>query len=230
MDLKILFEDKHVIVVIKPPGMPCQPDPSGAVSLLEDVQKHMVKSKEGSKTARLVHRLDRPVGGVMIYAKTQEAAGHLGAQFADGRVKKRYLAIVKGHPIEDSGHLANDLKIESGSNVVRVVPAGLGQRAELKYRVLSRGETSAEPCSLVDVLLLTGRRHQIRVQFAEFGFPIVGDAKYNPAWQAGEPLIALWSYEIRFYHPAKRTALTFKCLPDTKTAPWMDFSAQIDAL
>lgn len=232
MVLKVLFEDKQVIVVVKPPGMPCQPDPSGAVSLLEGVQSYMKAHGEGSKMARLVHRLDRPVGGIMIFAKTQESAGNLSGQFVDGRVKKRYLTIVDGHPIEDSGHLTNYLKGDGSSKLIHVVPAGQGQRADLKFRVLFRTETSAARFALLDILLLTGRRHQIRVQLAELGFPIKGDAKYNPSWKmnSGESLIALWSYELRFFHPSKRTALTFRCLPDLTVPPWNMFIEQLEIL
>jgi len=237
-----LFEDKHVIVVVKPPGMPCQPDPTKAPSLLEVVQAHMKSGGEAGKTAKLVHRLDRPVGGVMVYAKTREAAGHLSAQFADGRIKKRYLAVVEGQPIDDSGHLVHQLKTTPG-NVVEVAHGSEGQTAELKYRVIGRAEAvlmeEPSPLALLDVLLLTGRRHQIRVQLSTSGFPILGDAKYNPDFVKDGNPIGLWSYEIRFYHPAKRTALSFRALPgvlnDTKEAtpypaPWNYFSEQIAAL
>ncbi len=240
--LKILFEDKHVIVVVKPPGMPCQPDPTKAPSLLEAVQAHMKASGEAGKTAKLVHRLDRPVGGVMVYAKTREAAGHLSAQFADGRIKKRYLAVVQGQPIDDSGHLIHQLKTTQG-NVVEVAQDSEGQTAELKYRVIGRTDAAlteaASPLALLDVLLLTGRRHQIRVQLSASGFPILGDAKYNPDFVKDGNPIGLWSYEIRFYHPAKRTALSFRTLPGdlndaggakSYPAPWHYFSSQIAAL
>jgi 23S rRNA pseudouridine1911/1915/1917 synthase len=240
--LKILFEDKHVVVVVKPPGMPCQPDPTKAPSLLEAVQAHMKASGEAGKTAKLVHRLDRPVGGVMVYAKTREAAGHLSAQFADGRIKKRYLAVVQGQPIDDSGHLVHQLKVTQG-NVVEVAQDSEGQTAELKYRVIGRTEAELKegtsPLALLDVLLLTGRRHQIRVQLSASGFPILGDAKYNPDFVKDESPIGLWSYEIRFYHPAKRTALSFRALPGilnedesakSYPAPWHYFSGQIAAL
>lgn len=242
MSLQILFEDKHVIVVVKPPGMPCQPDPSKAPSLLEAVQAHMKSAGEAGKTAKLVHRLDRPVGGVMVYAKTREAAGHLSAQFADGRVKKRYLAIVQGRPSIDGDHLVHQLKVTAG-NVVEIADGSDGQKAELKYRVLGTSETalpeSAVPIALLDILLLTGRRHQIRVQLSASGFPILGDAKYNPDFVKDGTPIGLWSYELRFYHPAKRTALTFKALPKkdieagsagTFSLPWSYFAAQIEAL
>lgn len=240
--LKILFEDKHVIVVVKPPGMPCQPDPTKAPSLLEAVQAHMKASGEAGKTVKLVHRLDRPVGGVMVFAKTREAAGHLSAQFADGRIKKRYLAVVQGQPIDDSGHLVHQLKTTPG-NVVEVAQGSEGQTAELKYRVIGRTEAllreDPTPLALLDVLLLTGRRHQIRVQLSTSGFPILGDAKYNPDFVKDGNPIGLWSYEIRFYHPAKRTALSFRALPGVINAtgdaaaypaPWNYFAVQIAAL
>lgn len=233
MNLQILFEDKHVIVVVKPPGMPCQPDPTKAPSLLEAVQAHLKAAGETNKTARLVHRLDRPVGGVMVYAKTREAAGHLSAQFADGRVKKRYLAVVQGHPASDSGHLIHQLKVTPG-NVVEVTSEGVGQKAELKYRVLEAAQMETPdvktPVALLDILLLTGRRHQIRVQLSASGMPILGDAKYNPGFNKDGTPIGLWSYELRFYHPAKRTALTFRALPENENLPWSFFSSQLQAL
>jgi 23S rRNA pseudouridine1911/1915/1917 synthase len=239
MALKIIFEDKHVIVVVKPPGMPCQPDPTKSPSLLEAVQAHMKASGEANKTAKLVHRLDRPVGGVMVYAKTKEAAGNLSAQFADGRIKKRYLALVEGSPVEDQGHLTHRIKIGTG-NVVSVTEGQDGQTAELKYRVLGRRTISEKTTSLLDVLLLTGRRHQIRVQLSASGWPILGDAKYNPGWSKDGTHIALWSYEIRFYHPAKRTALTFRAMPESNNSntgltpadvsPWDVFKDEINTL
>lgn len=269
MKLNVIFEDKHVIVVVKPPGMPSQPDQTKAPSLLEAVQAHMNRSGESGKTARLVHRLDRPVGGIMVYAKTKEAAGHLSAQFADGRVKKRYLAVVEGCPDTDTGHLVHTLKVTPG-NLVEVISdpdrQHGGQTCELKFRILATtsrslsledagltpmepkaGLTPMEPeekrnsLSLLDVLLLTGRRHQIRVQLAASGLPILGDAKYNPAFQKDGTTIGLWSYELRFYHPVKRTALTFRALPPgltptepqaglTPVEPWQYFSKEIQAL
>ena len=233
MNLQILFEDKHVIVVVKPPGMPCQPDPTKALSLLEAVQAHLKAAGETNKTAKLVHRLDRPVGGVMVYAKTREAAGHLSAQFADCRIKKRYLAVIQGHPASESGHLVHQLKVTPG-NVVEVTSAGVGQKAELKYRVLETAQferpESATPVALLDILLLTGRRHQIRVQLSASGHPILGDAKYNPDFVKDGTPIGLWSYELRFYHPAKRTALTYRALPEKTALPWSLFSKQLQAL
>lgn len=222
-DLSVLYEDNHVIVVIKPQNIPTQEDDSKDIDMLSMVKNYIKEkyNKPGNVYVGLVHRLDRPTGGVMVFAKTSKAAGRLGEQIKNGEMSKKYLAVVEGTPKQESGKLINYLAKNEKTNTVSVVPQLTqgAKYAELKYKVLDKEENM----SLVDVDLMTGRSHQIRVQLKHIGCPIYGDAKYGKVSSTRK--LALWSYYLRFEHPTTKKSLVFKVFPPEEK-PWDKFKVQ----
>ncbi|MCL2751215.1 MAG: RluA family pseudouridine synthase [Firmicutes bacterium] len=218
--MEILFEDNHIIVTVKPQNMPSQGDESGDQSLLDAVKEYIGQkyNKPGNVYIGLVHRLDRPTGGVMVFARTSKAASRLGAQIKDGDFEKKYFAVVSGMPKEKRGTLVNYLVKNEATNMVSVTGAAVlgAKRAELTYNIVEQGEKY----SLASIQLLTGRGHQARVQMQYLGNPIYGDARYG-----GSPgkNLALWAYELRFRHPITDTAMTFRAAPPVSEVPWSEF-------
>ena len=211
-DIDILFEDNHLLVVSKPINVPVQADESGDDDLLSMLKEYLVEkyNKPGDAYLGLVHRLDRPTGGVMVFAKTSKAASRLSEQIRNGDVEKKYLAILEGTTRERSEKLTCYLKKFPTENVVRVVPKLTegAKYAELDYRLLETKDNT----SLVQVNLITGRGHQIRVQMATMGNPIVGDRRYGNGEKYSLPL-HLWASELRFQHPVGGQQLTFRVYP-----------------
>lgn len=220
-DLKIVYEDNHILVVVKPYDVPVQADESGDADMVSMLKQYLVETynKPGEAYLGLVHRLDRPTGGVMVFAKTSKAASRLCASIRDGLVEKRYLAIVEGAPRYKADKLTCHLKKFPDTNTVQVVPAlSEGAKyAELDYRVLCQKTDVA----LVLVNLITGRGHQIRVQLSNMGNPIVGDRKYGAGQNTRYPL-CLWATELRFTHPVGGKEMTFRVYPP-EVAPWTLF-------
>lgn len=213
----VLYEDSHLLVVVKPVGWPVQADRSGAPDLLSYLKADIKQRyhKPGNVFLGLVHRLDRPVGGVMVFARTSKAASRLSAEIRERRLEKIYLARVRGRPEPPSMRLVHYLRKDSARNVVAIVDANesQGQEAMLDYEVLA----TAGPISEVCIRLHTGRPHQIRVQLAAIGCPLLGDCKYGgdagrDTNQAGP---ALWSHALRFKHPTQDR--TIEC---RAPAPW----------
>jgi len=203
LDIPVLFEDNHLIAVDKPRGMPTQADRSGDPDLLTTVKAYLKDryGKPGAAYLGMVHRLDRPVGGVVLFAKTSKAASRLAEQLRAGLFHKTYLAIVRGGPIPTEARLEHHLLKDPSRNLVSVSPPGTpgAKRATLTYRVLAaHGDHS-----LLSIELLTGRSHQIRVQLSAIGHPIIGDEKYGPKSGAGLSLLALHAASISFDHPVK---------------------------
>ena len=225
--LNVIYEDNHVIVVIKPQNIPTQEDESKDKDLLTMVKEYIKEkdNKPGNVFVGLVHRLDRPTGGVMVFAKTSKAASRLSAQIAENEFKKRYLAVVLGKPREKRLKLVNYLQKNARTNTVQVVPELTtgAKRAELEYEVLE----SKEKVSLVDVKLYTGRSHQIRVQMKHIGCPVYGDVKYGGAKLAKGHNLALWAYELKFVHPTTKENMTFKVYPPEDIVPWNVFDLNI---
>ena len=222
-NLTILYEDNHLIVVVKPQNMPTQADSSGDRDLLTAVREYIREkyAKPGNVFVGLVHRLDRPTGGVMVFAKTSKAAARLAEQMKEGAFEKRYLAVTVGTPRDRAGRLENWLVKDAATNTVRIAPAKINadaRMAVLDYKVLE----SIPPVCLVDVKLVTGRSHQARVQLAGLGTPIFGDVRYGGAIAKGHNL-ALWAYELRFKHPTTEKAMVFKVFPPTEKEPWKRF-------
>ena len=221
----IIFEDNHIIVVIKPQNMPTQADESGDADLLNAIKAYIKTSagKPGEAFCGLVHRLDRVTGGVMVFAKTSKAAARLSKQLQEGKFEKKYLAVVVGEPKHRGGALVDYLLKNPKTNVVDVVPFATkgAKRAELTYRLLK----SHAKVSLVEINLITGRSHQARVQMARIGCPIFGDAKYGGDTLAKGWNLALWAYELKFVHPTTQEIMKFVVNPP-ETTPWDKFDFQ----
>lgn len=224
--LNVLYEDNHLLAVEKPANLPAQADASGDADLLS-ICKAYVKEKyrkPGEVYLGLVHRLDRPVGGVMVFARTSKAAARLAVQFASHRTGKKYAALVEGKP-GARGRLSGHILRDEASGSARMVPAGTAgaKAAALAYcRCTARGGLT-----LVDVSLLTGRHHQIRCQLKDAGFPIWGDQRYNPHAMPGQQL-ALWAYALEIEHPVKRERMEFVSTP--KGSAWAPFREELAAL
>ena len=226
-ELKVLYEDNHIIVVVKPQNIPTQEDESKDKDMLTIVKEY-IKEKEnkpGNVFVGLVHRLDRPTGGVMVFAKTSKSASRLTEQIKNGEFKKRYLSVINGKPREKRGKLVNFLKKNPRNNTVMVVPELTtgAKRAELDYEVLE----AKEKVSLVDIKLHTGRSHQIRVQMKTIGCPVYGDVKYGGDILAKGHNLALWAYELKFVHPTTKENMTFKVYPPENIVPWNVFNLDI---
>ena len=219
-DLKILYEDNHIIVVVKPAGIPVQQDKTSDLDMLTIIKTYLKEkyNKPGNVYLGLVHRLDRMVGGVMVFAKTSKAASRISEYIRQKNVKKRYLAIVNGK-MDVTGkteELKNYLIKNERLNMSRVVDKSVKGSKEsiLEYKVLKNFKYNNREYSLVDIDLHTGRHHQIRVQFANIGHPLYGDIKYgNKINKVGQNL-ALFSYYLSFFHPTKDEYLEFKFLPE----------------
>ena len=211
MNIRVLYEDNHLLVVEKPANVPVQADASGDEDLLTACKGYIKEkyAKPGEVYLGLVHRLDRPVGGVMVFARTSKAAARLTEQFSAHRTRKRYAAIVEGSA-PGEGRLADFLWKDERTNTTSVVPEGTpgAKLAKLSFRTLAR----EGGLSLLDVDLQTGRPHQIRVQLSHAGFPIKGDQRYNPSAQVSEQ-IRLWAYALTIVHPTLKEEMTFYALP-----------------
>ena len=203
--LKVIYEDNHLLVIEKPVNIPMQEDASKDEDLLSMAKAYIKEkySKPGDVYLGLVHRLDRPVGGVCVFARTSKAAGRLSRQIQDHAFRKQYLAVVEDNGLKDSGHFEDFLLKDEKTNTVRVDPKG--KKAILDYEVLKRKDGLA----LVAVDLLTGRSHQIRVQFSSRNHPLWGDQRYNPNAKKGQQ-IALWSHRITCQHPVSKQLLSFE--------------------
>ena len=215
--INVLYEDNHVLVVEKPINVPVQADDSGDVDFLTMLKKYIKDKyhKPGNVYLGLVHRLDRPVGGVMVFAKTSKAASRLSDQVRTHTFKKKYKAVVMGH-VKESTTLVDKLLKDTKTNFVHVDYKG--KEAVLSYKLLSYKNNM----SLVEIDLKTGRSHQIRVQFSSRGYPLYGDQRYNKNALVGEQ-IALFAYSLSFIHPTTKEELTFKLnLPNRK--PWNIFN------
>ena len=212
--LKILYEDNHIIVVEKKPNIPSQSDKTGDVDMLTLVKDYIKEKykKPGNVYLGLVHRLDRPVGGIMIFAKTSKAASRLSNQVREKIFKKKYLAVVDGKFEKNQGTLEDYLYKDERHNMSKVVKKEKknSKLAKLDYKVLKYNQV--KDLSLVEINLHTGRHHQIRVQLSNFGHSIFGDQKYGTRGKGKQ--IALWAYELTIIHPVTKEELTFKDLPE----------------
>jgi 23S rRNA pseudouridine1911/1915/1917 synthase len=225
-NISTLYEDNHILVVVKPVNMPTQEDESRDPDLL-NVLKAELKvrhQKPGNVYLGLVHRLDRPVGGVMVFAKTSKAASRLSDTVRTRQMDKSYLAVVHGKPNQPQNTLIHWLLKNTDTNTVRVVTEGAAgaKEAVLDYQTLG----SSDGLSLVKIKLHTGRSHQIRVQFAAIGCPLYGDQRYGSGLNKPGQQLALWSTELSFEHPTLKEALRFQSLPPNQH-PWFLWSELI---
>ena len=218
-NLKILFEDNHIIVVEKTPNIPSQSDKTGDIDMLTLVKQYIKEkyNKPGNVYLGLVHRLDRPVGGIMIFAKTSKAASRLSDEVREKVFKKKYLAVVDGKIEKTKGSLENYLYKDERNNMSKVVNKDKknAKLAKLDYEVLFYDEV--KNLSLLKINLHTGRHHQIRVQLSNFGHSIFGDQKYGTRGTGKQ--IALWAYELTIMHPITKEDMTFIDLPE-KVGTW----------
>ena len=220
--IKILYEDNHIIVVVKPVNILVQADITKDVDMLTLIKKYLKEkyNKPGNVYLGLVHRLDRPVGGVMVLAKTSKAAARLSEMIRNSSFKKTYLAVVCGN-LKGNGEFVDNIV----NDEFKVSIDASGKLSKLKYRVIA----SAQNLSLVKISLITGRKHQIRAQFAYHGYPLWGDQKYNDNAKSGEQ-IALWAVNIKFKHPVRDEIMDFTCLPNLEKYPWNLFKKDVDNL
>ena len=216
MGLNTLYEDDELLVIKKDAGTPVQAGKMRIMDLEGIIKRelYMRDPKGGEPYLGIVHRLDQPVEGVMVFAKNPKAAAALSKQVTDGTMKKHYLALVCGKPSEKEGTLVDYLQKDGRSNTSKVVPKGTkdAKRSELNYKVLKENEETA----LLEIELLTGRHHQIRVQMANAGWPLYGDTKYNPAFAetTGYVQTALCAYKLSFVHPRTGKRMEFSIEPD----------------
>lgn len=219
VNIPILYEDNHLLVVEKPVNMPVQEDDSRDKDLL-NVLKEDIKiryEKPGNVYLGLVHRLDRPVGGAMVFAKTSKAASRLSDVIRKDELERRYLAVVRGVPGKKKAVLEHYLYKDTKRNKVYAVSANQkgAKKAILDYEVLS----SEEGLSLLSVRLHTGRSHQIRVQLSEAGYPLYGDQKYGQKVNRAGQQIALWANQLEFPHPTTKTLISVQSAPKNEY-PW----------
>lgn len=219
MEINVLFEDNHLLLVEKPINIPVQADRSEDRDLL-NVLKENIKvrdEKPGNVYLGLVHRLDRPVGGVMVFAKTSKSASRLSDMLRRHVIERKYVAVVHGTPKNKQGQLVNYLVKDSRKNKVSVVAANHpeGKKAVLDYEVIA----SYKGFSLLSVQLHTGRPHQIRVQLSAMGHPLYGDQKYGEKVNKPGQQLALWAHKIGFEHPVRKEPLTVNSMPPHEH-PW----------
>ena len=216
MDLKVIFEDNHIIVVEKPVNIPSQGDKTGDEDMLTIIKKYLIEkyNKKGDAYLGLVHRLDRPTGGVMVFAKTSKAASRLSEQIREKVFEKEYLCIVDGKLEEQNGEYEDYLVKNEKNNLSRISdPKNKNAKlAKLYYKVLKYNEETN--LSLVRVKLYTGRHHQIRVQFASRNHSLYGDQKYGTRGRGKQ--LCLWAYKISFLHPISKERIEFEDYPEAE--------------
>lgn len=202
-----VYEDNHIIVVDKAPGEIVQGDKTGDTPLVDIVKAYLKEkyAKPGNVFTGVVHRLDRPVGGLVIFAKTSKALTRLNEMLRQRQIHKTYWAIVEGCPAQESATLTDMLSSTERNNKTYVVAPGTpdAKEARLQYRLLARGERY----SLLEINLITGRKHQIRVQLAHMGCPIKGDLKYGARRSNPGGGISLLSRHIEFIHPVSKNRI-----------------------
>ncbi len=209
----IVYEDNHLLVVVKPPNLLTQGDDTGDICLHEHLKAYIKETyhKPGAVYLGLVHRLDRPVGGLVAFAKTSKCASRLSSQLRSHQMKREYLAVVQGTHLPDEGTLVDTLFKDASSGMVRVVTDNIegAQKACLHYAVLARNEDA--DTALLHIRLETGRKHQIRVQLSHMGHPILYDMRYGEGVKGQN--IALFGAMMHLSHPTKQTPLLLTATP-----------------
>lgn len=206
----ILYEDNHIIVVIKAPNIPTQEDESLDLDMLSIIKAYLKGkyNKPGNVYLGLVHRLDRPVGGIMVFAKTSKAASRLSEQIRKDEFNKVYLALVHGE-LEKAGRLEDYLLKDESTHMSKIVGSNDGKKAILEYKPIAYDD-ERDLC-LLEVTLHTGRHHQIRVQLANIKHPVYGDQKYGHDRVGIQ--IHLWASHLSFKHPVKDELMSFDNIP-----------------
>ena len=224
---EIVYEDNHIIVVNKRPGEIVQGDKTGDEPLSETLKRYLKEkySKPGNVFCGVVHRLDRPVGGLVVFAKTSKALTRLNDMFRNGEVHKTYWAITRNRPPKDADELHHYITTVERNNksYVSLQPKEGAKEARLRYRLLS----SSERYHLVEVELLTGRKHQIRVQLASVGCPIKGDLKYGDKRSNPNGSISLIARHIEFIHPVSKQLISLDAPVPADDNLWQALSSNI---
>lgn len=225
--MQVIYQDNHLFVVEKPVNMPVQEDSSQDADLLT-LSKDFIKEqdqKPGNVFLGLVHRLDRPVGGVLVFAKTSKAAGRLSDQIRRRAMGRTYLVVVQGQAPRNKGQLKDYMYKDRSKNQSYVVNREHPEAKEaiLNYQVIA----SNNQMQLLAVQLETGRSHQIRVQLSHHGMPILGDQKYNARQAQPGQQIALWAYELSLEHPTLKDIMSFHSIPPLESWPWSSFENEI---
>lgn len=217
--LHILYEDQDILVAEKPVGIESQSSRRFEPDMVSEIKTHLklsTKLSTNTSTAKkepyvgVIHRLDKPVGGIMVYAKTKKAAAALSKAVQEHQIRKTYQAVLCGQPVDIVGNYVDYLLKDGKNNHSQVVDKSVkdSKRAELCYRVLEKKETEKGILCLAEIALLTGRHHQIRVQFSYRGTPLWGDNKYNPNCEPRSSL-ALYAVGLEFQHPLTGKQLQF---------------------
>lgn len=219
-----LYEDNHIIIVNKEPGEIVQGDKTGDKPLSETVAQYLKEKhgKPGNAFVGVVHRLDRPVGGVVIFAKTSKALTRLNKMLRDGQIHKTYLALTRNCPVHKEAELKHYIASVERNNksYVSDKPSATAKEARLKYKVIGHSDNY----HLIEIELLTGRKHQIRAQLAAIGCPIRGDLKYGDKRSNPDGSISLLARTIRFLHPVSQQPVKVTApLPDE--GPWVAFKS-----
>ena len=206
--MNIIYEDNHIIVLEKPYNIPVQEDSSKDKDMINIIKEYLKEkyNKPGNVYLGLVHRLDRPVGGVMVFAKTSKAASRLSDEVRKNNMHKTYLAVVNGKTKQKEklvDYISKDEKTFSS-----YIDNKNGKKSELEYETLYYDEN--EDVSLIKVNLITGRHHQIRLQMSNINHPLVGDQRYG---KMDKKQIMLYAYKLEFIHPVTKEFMEFKLLP-----------------
>lgn len=226
-NIKILYEDNHLLVVIKPAGIPSQADKTGDSDMLTLLKAYIKEkyNKPGEVYLGLVHRLDRMTSGIMVFARTSKAASRLSKNIREGDFKKRYLAVVNGilSKEEKSVLLENYLVKDERNNISKVCNKDVknAKQASLEYTVLDNFVLNSKEYSYIEVKLNTGRHHQIRVQFSNINHSLYGDVKYGKYVNKEGQNLALFAYSLTFFHPTKDEVMEFRILPE-KVGIWSE--------
>lgn len=224
--IDVVYEDNQIIVVLKPQNVPSQADSSGDADMLTLVKDYIKQkyNKPGNVFVGLVHRLDRPTGGLMVFAKTSKAAGRLGEAIKANEISKNYLAVIEGKLKAANGTLKDYLLKNEKTNIVSVVGQAVAgaKYAELNYQTICEKQN----LTLVKVGLVTGRSHQIRAQFKNYGNVLYNDFKYGSSSKGN---LALWAYELILTHPTTKQKMTFKVYPP-QNGVWKKFENEISVL
>lgn len=224
-DINIVYEDNQILVVVKPQNLPVCKDETGDDDLLNLLKQYLAKkyNKPGEAFLGLVHRLDRPTGGVMVFARNSKSAARLADRLKEGELEKRYLSVTVGVPKQPRNVLKNALYKDTSKNQVYCVPVATegAKLAILEYHTLAEKMGHA----LVDIKLITGRSHQARVQMANIGCPLFGDQKYGNG-KSPVTNLALWAYELRFPHPVSKDIMVFRVMPPAEEIPWKAFDIE----
>lgn len=226
MNYKIIYEDKDIIVCHKMAGLSVQTGKIGVADLVSELKNYLMKTATAKPAKEpylgVVHRLDQPVEGLILFAKNQAAAGELSKQLTTGIMNKHYYAVAAGVAKTGQGTLTDYLVKDAKTNTSSVTTKDKGKESKLEYTLIKQANINQQSYSLYDIHLLTGRHHQIRVQMANAGLPLLGDRKYggdisdNLSNELGVKNVALCAYKLEFVHPSGKKKTEFKIQPEGK--------------